>query len=188
MVALFSLMLSLSVFGILGSDLLQIIHDSCSEVDSNSSDFWVMVAALKVRHYNLTLIFDVIAHTCFPIVNWQWLKCNSLVLQSVEMMLLGLYHERIDKLVVDFRETEIGQMCIMVDNFTIGKIWITNLCFFGSPFSLREHHVYIISKLLVWTKVWGKLWMSRSCAYSLEVLCNHLIRHYAWKFAHEFSL
>jgi hypothetical protein len=30
--------------------------------------------------------------------------------------------------------------------------------------------------------------MSRSCAYSLEVLCNHLIRHYAWKFAHEFSL
>jgi hypothetical protein len=38
------------------------------------------------------------------------------------MMLLGLYHEWIDKLVVDFRETEIGQMCIMVDNFTIGKI------------------------------------------------------------------
>lgn len=31
----------------ISSDLLQIIHDSCSEVDSNSSDFWVMVAALK---------------------------------------------------------------------------------------------------------------------------------------------
>ncbi|KAJ6873788.1 NEDD8-activating enzyme E1 regulatory subunit axr1 [Populus alba x Populus x berolinensis] len=29
------------------SDLLRIIHDSCSEVESNSSDFWVMVAALK---------------------------------------------------------------------------------------------------------------------------------------------
>jgi hypothetical protein len=33
------------VFGIIDSGLLQIIHDSCS-----SSDFWVMVAALKVRH------------------------------------------------------------------------------------------------------------------------------------------
>uniref|UniRef100_A0A6N2MKV5 Uncharacterized protein n=1 Tax=Salix viminalis TaxID=40686 RepID=A0A6N2MKV5_SALVM len=32
----------------ISSDLLQIIHDSCSEVDSNSSDFWVMVAALKL--------------------------------------------------------------------------------------------------------------------------------------------
>ncbi|KAJ6403920.1 hypothetical protein OIU84_012173 [Salix udensis] len=31
----------------ISSDLQQIIHDSCSEVDSNSSDFWVMVAALK---------------------------------------------------------------------------------------------------------------------------------------------
>ncbi|KAG8642292.1 hypothetical protein MANES_12G066600v8 [Manihot esculenta] len=29
------------------SDLQQIISDSCTEVDSNSSDFWVMVAALK---------------------------------------------------------------------------------------------------------------------------------------------
>ncbi|KAJ6729200.1 hypothetical protein OIU85_020155 [Salix viminalis] len=91
------------------------------------------------------------------------------------MMLLGLYHDWIDKLLVDFRETEIGQMCIDVDNFTIGKIWITGLCFFRSWFSLREHHVNIISKLLVWTKVWGNLWMSRSYAYSLEVFCNHLI-------------
>ncbi|KAF9669526.1 hypothetical protein SADUNF_Sadunf14G0116700 [Salix dunnii] len=31
----------------INSDLLRIIHDSCSEVESNSSDFWVMVAALK---------------------------------------------------------------------------------------------------------------------------------------------
>ncbi|KAI5565578.1 hypothetical protein BDE02_14G131500 [Populus trichocarpa] len=31
----------------INSGLLQIIHDSCSEVESNSSDFWVMVAALK---------------------------------------------------------------------------------------------------------------------------------------------
>ncbi|KAF9688292.1 hypothetical protein SADUNF_Sadunf02G0182400 [Salix dunnii] len=64
----------------ISSDLLQLIHDSCSEVDSNSSDFWVMVAALK----------------------------------SVEMMLLGLHHDWIDKLLVDFRETEIGQICFSV--------------------------------------------------------------------------
>ncbi|GAV66977.1 ThiF domain-containing protein [Cephalotus follicularis] len=31
----------------ISSDLQQIINDSCAEVDSNSSDFWVMVAALK---------------------------------------------------------------------------------------------------------------------------------------------
>ncbi|KAG5231963.1 auxin resistant family protein [Salix suchowensis] len=31
----------------INSDLLRIMHDSCSEVESNSSDFWVMVAALK---------------------------------------------------------------------------------------------------------------------------------------------
>ena len=67
-VALFSLMLPLFVFGILGSDLLQIIHDSCSEVHSKSSDFWVMVAALKVRHYNLTWIVDVRAHTFFQLL------------------------------------------------------------------------------------------------------------------------
>lgn len=36
----------------------RIINDGCAEVDSNSSDFWVMVAALKVRDYNLTWIFD----------------------------------------------------------------------------------------------------------------------------------
>ncbi|XP_021629513.1 NEDD8-activating enzyme E1 regulatory subunit AXR1-like isoform X1 [Manihot esculenta] len=35
------------------SDLQQIISDSCTEVDSNSSDFWVMVAALKVINYTL---------------------------------------------------------------------------------------------------------------------------------------
>jgi len=28
--------------------LQQILNDSCAEVGSNSSDFWVMVAALKV--------------------------------------------------------------------------------------------------------------------------------------------
>lgn len=31
-----------------GSELQQIISDSRSEIDSSSSDFWVMVAALKV--------------------------------------------------------------------------------------------------------------------------------------------
>lgn len=31
-----------------GSDLKQIVDDSCAEVDSNSSDFWILVAALKV--------------------------------------------------------------------------------------------------------------------------------------------
>lgn len=31
----------------ISSDLQKIISDSCAEVDSNSSDFWVMVAALK---------------------------------------------------------------------------------------------------------------------------------------------
>lgn len=35
-------------FSISGSDLQQIINDSCAEVGSSSSDFWVMVAALKV--------------------------------------------------------------------------------------------------------------------------------------------
>ncbi|KAI8032362.1 hypothetical protein LOK49_LG01G04030 [Camellia lanceoleosa] len=30
-----------------GSNLQRIINDSCADVDSNSSDFWVMVAALK---------------------------------------------------------------------------------------------------------------------------------------------
>ncbi|XP_021893761.1 NEDD8-activating enzyme E1 regulatory subunit AXR1-like isoform X2 [Carica papaya] len=40
---------SFKVFGSKGisSELQQIINDSCAEVDSNSSDFWVMVAALK---------------------------------------------------------------------------------------------------------------------------------------------
>ncbi|CAK9158014.1 unnamed protein product [Ilex paraguariensis] len=31
----------------ISSNLQQVINDSCAEVDSNSSDFWVMVAALK---------------------------------------------------------------------------------------------------------------------------------------------
>ncbi|CAK7348973.1 unnamed protein product [Dovyalis caffra] len=31
----------------ISTDLQKIIHDGCSEVESNSSDFWVMVAALK---------------------------------------------------------------------------------------------------------------------------------------------
>ncbi|XP_059277794.1 NEDD8-activating enzyme E1 regulatory subunit AXR1-like [Lycium ferocissimum] len=34
-------------------NLQKIIDDSCAEVDSNSSDFWVMVAALKVCRYRL---------------------------------------------------------------------------------------------------------------------------------------
>ncbi|XVE74469.1 hypothetical protein DITRI_Ditri12bG0019500 [Diplodiscus trichospermus] len=40
---------SFKVFAARGisSDLQRIINDSCAEVDSNSSDFWVMVAALK---------------------------------------------------------------------------------------------------------------------------------------------
>ncbi|KAJ8528388.1 hypothetical protein K7X08_022080 [Anisodus acutangulus] len=37
--------------GIVGPNLQKIIDDSCTEVDSNSSDFWVMVAALKVCRY-----------------------------------------------------------------------------------------------------------------------------------------
>ena len=36
------------LFGIPGSNLQRIINDSCADVDSNSTDFWVMVAALKV--------------------------------------------------------------------------------------------------------------------------------------------
>ncbi|GKV33154.1 hypothetical protein SLEP1_g41690 [Rubroshorea leprosula] len=32
----------------ISTDLQKIINDSSAEVDSNSSDFWVMVAALKV--------------------------------------------------------------------------------------------------------------------------------------------
>ncbi|KAK4343546.1 hypothetical protein RND71_036640 [Anisodus tanguticus] len=35
----------------IGPNLQKIIDDSCTEVDSNSSDFWVMVAALKVCRY-----------------------------------------------------------------------------------------------------------------------------------------
>ncbi|KAF3443685.1 hypothetical protein FNV43_RR13375 [Rhamnella rubrinervis] len=31
----------------ISADLQQVINDSCAEVDSNSSDFWIMVAALK---------------------------------------------------------------------------------------------------------------------------------------------
>lgn len=31
-----------------GADLQQVINDSCAEVNSSSSDFWIMVAALKV--------------------------------------------------------------------------------------------------------------------------------------------
>jgi len=33
-----------------GQEIQDINHDSCAEVGSNSSDFWVMVAALKVRN------------------------------------------------------------------------------------------------------------------------------------------
>lgn len=36
------------MFGLSGSNLQRILSDSCADVDSNSSDFWVMVAALKV--------------------------------------------------------------------------------------------------------------------------------------------
>ena len=36
------------MFGMSGSNLQWIINDSRADVDSNSSDFWVMVAALKV--------------------------------------------------------------------------------------------------------------------------------------------
>lgn len=32
----------------IGMELQQILNDSAAEVDSNSSDFWVLVAALKV--------------------------------------------------------------------------------------------------------------------------------------------
>lgn len=38
---------------LLGSDLLQIVNDSAAEVDSKSSDFWVLVAALKVNTFLL---------------------------------------------------------------------------------------------------------------------------------------
>lgn len=47
-------------FGILGSELQMIINDGSSEVNASSSDFWVMVAALKV-----TLIF-IISCLFFP--------------------------------------------------------------------------------------------------------------------------
>jgi len=36
------------LFTIIGTELQQILNDSSAEVDSNSSDFWVLVAALKV--------------------------------------------------------------------------------------------------------------------------------------------
>lgn len=39
-------------FAFSGSDLQQVIKDSCVEVDSDSSDFWIMVAALKVGEIN----------------------------------------------------------------------------------------------------------------------------------------
>lgn len=39
---------SLKLFIFLGSELQQILNDSSAEVDSSSSDFWVLVAALKV--------------------------------------------------------------------------------------------------------------------------------------------
>ncbi|GMP27250.1 hypothetical protein CsSME_00003322 [Camellia sinensis var. sinensis] len=42
-----------------GSNLQRIINDSRADVDSNSSDFWVMVATLKV-HNNLALVTQVI--------------------------------------------------------------------------------------------------------------------------------
>ena len=38
-----------------GSNLRQIIDDSHAEVDSSSSDFWVMVAALKVGESRVSL-------------------------------------------------------------------------------------------------------------------------------------
>jgi hypothetical protein len=36
------------LFTFLGSELQHILNDSSVEVDSSSSDFWVLVAALKV--------------------------------------------------------------------------------------------------------------------------------------------
>lgn len=49
---LFNLKLS-CVVSLLGSELPQIINDSAVEVDSRSSDFWVLVAALKVNRHLL---------------------------------------------------------------------------------------------------------------------------------------
>lgn len=46
---LLNFLMSMNVFfQLIGSDLMQILNDNCAEIDSNSSDFWVMVAALKV--------------------------------------------------------------------------------------------------------------------------------------------
>lgn len=45
-----------SMLAIAGPSLQQIINDSCAEVNSNSSDFWVMVAALKVTHSSFYLV------------------------------------------------------------------------------------------------------------------------------------
>jgi len=39
---------SLMLCPFIGTELKQILNDSSAEVDSNSSDFWVLVAALKV--------------------------------------------------------------------------------------------------------------------------------------------
>lgn len=45
--------------GMLGSELQTIINDGSSEVDSGSSDFWVMVAALKVTLCN-SITFSIL--------------------------------------------------------------------------------------------------------------------------------
>lgn len=42
---------SLSLPHMSGSELRQIIYDSHAEVNSSSSDFWMMVAALKVGNF-----------------------------------------------------------------------------------------------------------------------------------------
>jgi 5-enolpyruvylshikimate-3-phosphate synthase len=42
------------LFTFLGSELQHILNDSSVEVDSSSSDFWVLVAALKVGASHIT--------------------------------------------------------------------------------------------------------------------------------------
>lgn len=170
MVALISLMLLPFVFGIIDSGLLQIIHDSCSEVESNSSDFWVMVAALKVRHYNLTWIFDSVACSCFPMtvleVKFTCIKvCRNDPFRIISWL--------------DW------QTCCG----TLGKMKLASWVSWWIMLLVETlGSLIIFSYLLVWTKFWSSIWMSWSYAPYLEVFFNHLIGHYAWMWAHEFLL
>ncbi|PPS01517.1 hypothetical protein GOBAR_AA19139 [Gossypium barbadense] len=49
---------SFKLFAPQGINLQQIINDSCAEVGSSSSDFWVIVAALEVHYVNLQKIYQ----------------------------------------------------------------------------------------------------------------------------------